>query len=522
MKIKDIDHMVPPVNSQNVIKEDWSSGIIIYFDMPLDKVEKAITNGTLEIPAYIDGKWDGTNSLRVYGNDFASGYGSVDEDKNAFRFVYTAYDNEIRNVIHAGKATLNRAIRTQDISVIKDAGLSKKVEDIKSAFTEAGVNVENVKVTLRNSVGELTTKLDESLNGGTEMNEDRTYTDVHGGFGEPGEKINFKDIKKYWDDNFDTDPCLQEYDSFEDWFKETKQNYLTDADESLRESVNSDIVSMIKKQFPQATVKTSVRKHSDVHKSNPNTPTGKTKYVDIRITPDKASSVNSILQYCNHNVKKVLDSDSRFDYYGEVPARNPHGSKEVILSYQDCSDLSDDEYNSLLGESLKESIEPLKSYKDAKQLVKCIDNFIKGIEENGVSAQYFSGDDLDALHKGRDAIVDFTEVYEENGFPDTLNQNVEYKLAFKPVNDVIGIDCVNGLINVVRSAGFNFNSARKIDDDYYITIICKPNDLSRAKLAIENCGFFKSWLKSNESIKPKSGKLALVNESGVYRFKSNK
>ena len=130
--------------------------------------------------------------------------------------------------------------------------------------------------------------------------------------------------------------------------------------ESLKESVNSDIVSMIKKQFPKATIKTSVRKHSDVHKSNPDTPVGKTKYVDIRITPDSAASVNSILQYCNHNIKKVLDSDSRFDYYGDVPARNPRGGEEVILSYQDYSGLSDDEYNSLLGESLKESSESLK------------------------------------------------------------------------------------------------------------------------------------------------------------------
>lgn len=122
--------------------------------------------------------------------------------------------------------------------------------------------------------------------------------------------------------------------------------------ESLKESVNSDIVSMIKKQFPKATVKTSVRKHSDVHKSNPDTPVGKTKYVDIRITPDSASSVNSILQYCNHNIKKVLSSDERFDYYGDVPARNHRGSKEVVLSYQDYSGLSDDEYKSLLGESI--------------------------------------------------------------------------------------------------------------------------------------------------------------------------
>lgn len=242
----------------------------------------------------------------------------------------------------------------------------------------------------------------ESLNETTEINEDKTYIDTHGGFGEPGEKITFKDIKKYWDNNFDTDPCLQEYDSFEDWFKETKQNYLTDIDESLKESI-------------------------------------------------------------------------------------------------------------------VEGVEPQTSYKDAKQLVKNIDKFLKEIEENGVSAQYFSSDDLDALHKGRDAIVDFIEVYEENE-----KYTYEYNLAFKPVNDVVDVNCTNGLISAVKSAGFNFHSARKLAGDYYITIICKPNDLSRAKLAIENCGFFKSWLESNESIKPKYSKLTLVKESSVYRFKSNK
>lgn len=162
-------------------------------------------------------------------------------------------------------------------------------------------------------------------------------------------------------------------------------------------------------------------------------------------------------------------------------------------------------------------IEPQTSYEDAKQLVKIIDKFLKEIEENGVSAQYFSSDDLDALHKGRDATIDFIEVYGENE-----NHTYEYKLAFKPVNDVADVDCTNGLISTVRSAGFNYHSARKLAGDYYITIICKPEDLSRAKLAIENCGFFKSWLESNESIKPKFSKLTLVNESNVFRFIKNK
>lgn len=182
------------------------------------------------------------------------------------------------------------------------------------------------------------------------------YRDYNGIMGNPGATWTIKELKAYWETNHNSDPVLNEYKSMQSWLNDTiaMLHPVTndEYDESLKESVNSDIVSMIKKQFPKATVKTSVRKHSDVHKSNPDTPVGKTKYVDIRITPDSASSVNSILQYCNHNIKKVLDSDERFDYYGDVPARNPRGSKEVVLSYQDYSGLSDDEYKSLLGESV--------------------------------------------------------------------------------------------------------------------------------------------------------------------------
>lgn len=153
-----------------------------------------------------------------------------------------------------------------------------------------------------------------------------------------------------------------------------------DMSKSIKESINSDIVSMIKKQFPKATIKTFVRKHSDVHRSNPDTPVGKSKYVDIRITPDEASSVNAILQYCNHNIKKVLDSDNRFDYFGDIPARNPRGSKEVILSYQDYSSLSDDEYNSILGESVTFSTTDPVAY--AVKLLYQMDKFVTDVYDS--------------------------------------------------------------------------------------------------------------------------------------------
>ena len=92
---------------------------------------------------------------------------------------------------------------------------------------------------------EVEDELKESLNEATEMNEDKTYIDAHGGFGEPGEKITFTEIKKYWDDNSDTDPILQDYDSFEDWFKETEQNYLTEIDESLNEASTDRVQKLL-------------------------------------------------------------------------------------------------------------------------------------------------------------------------------------------------------------------------------------------------------------------------------------
>lgn len=62
-------------------------------------------------------------------------------------------------------------------------------------------------------------------------------------------------------------------------------------------------------------------------------------------------------------------------------------------------------------ESLKEDLDRDSSYKDAKQLIKDIDKFLREIEKNGIREWYFTRDSIDALHKGRDAIVDFTEVY---------------------------------------------------------------------------------------------------------------
>lgn len=47
------------------------------------------------------------------------------------------------------------------------------------------------------------------------------YADYDGSFGEPGSVVSDDDIKKYWDENHTDDPVLLDYDSYEDWRKDT-------------------------------------------------------------------------------------------------------------------------------------------------------------------------------------------------------------------------------------------------------------------------------------------------------------
>ena len=54
------------------------------------------------------------------------------------------------------------------------------------------------------------------------------YEDVGGGFGEPGKVISVADMKQYWNENRDDDPVLSEFRSFEEWFENTRDNFLVE------------------------------------------------------------------------------------------------------------------------------------------------------------------------------------------------------------------------------------------------------------------------------------------------------
>lgn len=51
-----------------------------------------------------------------------------------------------------------------------------------------------------------------------------TWIDVDGAFGgERGAKYTDEEIREYWDEEHDSDPVLQEYSSFEEWWADTKE-----------------------------------------------------------------------------------------------------------------------------------------------------------------------------------------------------------------------------------------------------------------------------------------------------------
>ena len=94
-------------------------------------------------------------------------------------------------------------------------------------------------------------------------------------------------------------------------------------------------------------------------------------------------------------------------------------------------------------------------------------------------------------------------------------EDTEFPLAFIPVNDIAGKDFTHTLIGIVRSTGVQYHSAKKYAGNYYITIICKPEDLPKVKLAIENSGFFKSWLDKNESFNESSNRESIYDKPEV-------
>ena len=55
---------------------------------------------------------------------------------------------------------------------------------------------------------------------------DEKYEDVYGSFGDPGQVYSLAVIKMYWNNNRYSDPVLESYSSFDEWWKDTKNYFI--------------------------------------------------------------------------------------------------------------------------------------------------------------------------------------------------------------------------------------------------------------------------------------------------------
>ena len=102
-------------------------------------------------------------------------------------------------------------------TVIKASEAS--VQDMLDAFEEklAEFDVQS-KTNVSCSTGTKDVIIDDS-------DYDVYYID-NGGFGQPGEVYSLGEIKLMWNNDCDSDPICSQYASFDEWFADTKANYL--------------------------------------------------------------------------------------------------------------------------------------------------------------------------------------------------------------------------------------------------------------------------------------------------------
>lgn len=67
----------------------------------------------------------------------------------------------------------------------------------------------------------------------------QVFNDPQGMFGEPGAIVTAQELKDYWDEEYEWDPSLQDFNSFEDWYEDTIE-WFKPINESINESYSDN------------------------------------------------------------------------------------------------------------------------------------------------------------------------------------------------------------------------------------------------------------------------------------------
>lgn len=173
-------------------------------------------------------------NLRTFNESFANSY----KDDMNVRPMKESFEGDLRRRLTdaAQQQMANHVVNMKVYENVLQAAIEEMVPD-KSWWevTDCDIfqdlfNTQDVYGTIDCIIDNLKPEY-KDLSESVEFDETKTYVDTNGGFGNRGEKFTGKELKKYYDDNRNTDPIVKGYASFEDWFKDTSDNYLKEVED---------------------------------------------------------------------------------------------------------------------------------------------------------------------------------------------------------------------------------------------------------------------------------------------------
>lgn len=152
------------------------------------------------IPTLVDAVNNELEDLNVFDS------WTWDEEKDSM-VLTTILDNDVQEY----------TIPKEDLK-FNEAGLDRDVEYIMNAITSEDEPGDVTSCTAVQASSKAVSIPDHAT--------DTYYKDVGGGFGEIDAIYSLEDIMIMWNSECDSDPCMEEYDSFKDWWKDTRTNFV--------------------------------------------------------------------------------------------------------------------------------------------------------------------------------------------------------------------------------------------------------------------------------------------------------
>lgn len=211
------------------------------------------------------------------------------------------------------------------------------------------------------------------------------------------EKFTYEEAKEYWEKEYKNDPVLSSYDSFEEWWKDTKENGYA-VEESLNEEIGAgEIATKIRKSILDTINDMLYNKEGDMDASN--------------------EVILKAIDLATNSVKKVYEKEKGNMMKENINEANGISKIESLAAYLDCPVEDITETDAYYADEFEHDGKTYEVYtgKEARKAVK--DSVEEFIDDMGISG--FSEDFKQWI---------YSYALDETPFEDAMYEETEYRV----------------------------------------------------------------------------------------------